>query len=441
VLPADHTYEQALDALSQPLEVTPGGVSRRRFLQGLGAAGVLAASPAFAGRVAAAPGAPPSGPPNLVVFTLGGGNDGLSTLQPSGETLLDWIRPNLLLPRAALLPLADGWGMHPALPNLHAAWGRRELAVVGSVGASGNLSHFDSIAEWFCAGPTPSGGALAGTGFLGRWLDTHDDFADAPLRAVSLTTNVPLLLIGQRTAGCGLSTGSGYMIGDDRSNAVVSDLFNGVEVLGDRAIGDASAHGFVARLGATSVRLAARLGPAYAPPVSTGSAMVDQATVAARFLNDASLGCQVVHCSFGSFDLHVDLPLAQFALLGELDRAVGALFAGLQPDVAARTALLVHSEFGRRTWANPSAGADHGTASYAFVMGPGVDGGRVYGEHLAVDRFDAYGSPPITVRHLDLLGTIMGDWMGADPASLFGTPTSSLGLFRAGARPRHAHDP
>jgi uncharacterized protein (DUF1501 family) len=379
--------------------------------------------------------------PNLVVFTLGGGNDGLSMVMPTGETFLDWIRPSLLVPRPTLLPLGDGWGMHPALPNLHAAWGRGELALVGSVGASGSLSHFDSLAEWFCAGPSATGGAMAGTGYVGRWLDTHDDAADAPLRAVSLTTKVPLLLIGRRTAGCGLSTGGGYMVGGDRSNPVVADLFHSVEVLGDLAAGDTGAHGFMAGLGATAVRLATRLGPVYEPPARTGRSMVDQATVAARFLNDPSLGCQVVHCAFGSFDHHVNLVDPQAGLLAELDLAVGALFAGLLPEVAARTVLLVHSEFGRRTWANANAGADHGTASYALVMGPGVEGGRVIGEHLAVDRFDAHGSPPIVVRHLDLLGTVMGAWMGADPAALFGTATTDLGLFRRGGRPRNAHDP
>jgi uncharacterized protein (DUF1501 family) len=217
---------------------------------------------------------------------------------------------------------------------------------------------------------------------------------------------------------------------------VVEDLYESVEVLGDIAPVGTSAHGFAARLAATSVRLATRLGPLYAPPVNSGHYLVDQATVAARLLNDPSLGCQVVHCSFGSFDHHVNLAAPQASGLGELDQAVGALFATLLPDVAARTVLLVHSEFGRRTWANANAGADHGTASYAFVVGPGVDGGRVYGNHLAVDRFDANGSPPITVRHLDLLGTVMGDWMGADPSSLFGTTTTSLRLFRAGGRPR-----
>jgi uncharacterized protein (DUF1501 family) len=433
-LPIDHEAGDALAALSLPVEATPGGLSRRRFLAGLAATGALGRVGSVPA-VAAARERPTTGPATaggadtrLVVFLLGGGNDGLSAVQPVGPSPLDHLRPGLLSHPASLLPLGDGFGLHPSLGFLHGLWQLGWLSLVGGVGASGDLSHFGSMLDWMTAGPTASGGRLAGTGWVGRWLDEVDDRAEVPLRAVSMTSDVPLLLTGRTTAGVGLPATAGGLVGSDRSNPVVADLYD----LIDRFDGlDHRAGPSMALAGSTAslaTRLATTVGPLYQPPVA-GSTHLSQAVMAARLLNDGELGCRVVLCTFGGFDHHVNLEPVQAGSLAEVDAAAAAFFAALAPDVADRTALLVLSEFGRRPAANGGAGADHGTASYAFLAGAAVRGGLV-GEHVDVARLDIDGNPPTTLSHLDLVGSVLDGWLGGDAAQLLGTRTEDLRLFR-----------
>jgi len=419
-LPFDHDAEAALAALSVPTEATPGGFSRRRFLAGLGAAGVLGtlAGPAALRRASARAAA---GDRNLVVFYLGGGNDGFATVMPTSTSVLDTLRPSLLVPKAKLLDIGGGYGLHPSLPGLHARHQAGQVALVGGVGTYGSLSHFEANGDWMTGGQRP---ADAGTGWVGRWLDGLGAGADNPLRATSFTGQVPRLLVGHQSGGAGLGTTGGSLLGASRKTAVERGLYELVESWG-AAADPATGAGHAADVAGTASSLAAGIGPIYSSPVPTGFA--DQATLAARLLNDPGYGCRSVFCAFGGFDHHADLVNQQAARLTQLDAAITAFFNTLAADVAARTAVLVYSEFGRRAAVNGSAGTDHGTASYSFLLGPTVAGG-LYGEHLDATDLDSHGNPVATVRHLDLIGTVLR-WLGADADGIVGTSTTDLGCF------------
>jgi uncharacterized protein (DUF1501 family) len=421
----DHDAADALGALSVPTEATPGGVSRRRFLTGLGAAGVLgtvAGSSLLRPRAAFGQAADR----NLAVFYLMGGNDGFATVMPTGASPLDQLRPKLLVNKSTLRSIGDGYGLHPSLATLHSRYTADQVAIVGGVGGSGSLSHFDALADWMTGAPGANRGAAANTGWVGRWLDTLGPGLDTPLRAVSFTGQVPQLLVGRTTGGVGLGTARGALLGSSRRNVVETGLFSAID--GWAADADSTtARGHAAAVAATSTELARNLGDVYSPaPPPEGP--VAQATLAARLLNDPSYGCRTVFCNISSFDHHTDLLNAQAKVLAVLDRALAAFFASLAPGVADRTTALVFSEFGRRAAANGSAGTDHGTASYAFLVGPQVNGG-VYGAHLDAAGRDSGGNPPTTVPHLDLVGSVVS-WLGADPSEIVGAPTSPLGIFR-----------
>ena len=216
-------------------------------------------------------------------------------------------------------------------------------------------------------------------------------------------------------------------MGADRSNPIVADLYGMVDAFDLLDYGQHPGLDLAARTASRATRLAARLEATFQPPV-LGDTTLSQATMAARLLNDAEHGCRVALCSFGSFDHHVDLLGDQARSLAQVDDAARALFATLDPGVADRTVLLIHSEFGRRPRANGGGGTDHGTASYSFVVGPSVRGGLI-GSHVALAGLDANGNPPVTLRHVDLIGSVLGGWLGADPAELLGTSTHDLGLF------------
>ncbi|MBT8436147.1 MAG: DUF1501 domain-containing protein, partial [Gammaproteobacteria bacterium] len=50
-----------------------------------------------------------------------------------------------------------------------------------------------------------------------------------------------------------------------------------------------------------------------------------------------------------------------------------------------RITVLVYTEFGRRVAENGSLGTDHGTASLAYLMGGGVNGGQVISDWPGLD--------------------------------------------------------
>lgn len=424
-LPLDHRASDALAALSFPNEATPGGLSRRRFLAGLGAAGALAAIGGPAALRMRSAGA--SSAANLVVLYLAGGNDGFATVMPTGASPLDTLRPSLLVDKASLLGIGGGYGLHPALPTLHSRFTAGDVAVIGGVGASTSLSHFESAAEWMAGAPNPTGGPVAGTGWLGRWLDTLGPSDEQPLRAASVTSQVPLILVGQTTAGTGIGIDATTLLGSVRRNPVESGLFEMIEGWGTSADA-ATGHGHAARIAGYSSSLAQGVGGLYTPALIATDPAVAQATLAGRLLNDPDQGCRVVFCSIGGFDHHADLVDGQAYTLGNLDRALATLYATMTAEVAERTAVLVFSEFGRRPAVNGSKGADHGTASYAFVIGSQVNGG-FYGVHPDPSVRDTNGNPTVPVRHLDLIGSVLGPWLGGDTSAIVGTTTTDLGLF------------
>jgi len=51
----------------------------------------------------------------------------------------------------------------------------------------------------------------------------------------------------------------------------------------------------------------------------------------------------------------------------------------------ARVTVLVYTEFGRRVAENGSVGADHGTASLAYLMGGGINGNQVISDWPGLD--------------------------------------------------------
>lgn len=420
-LPMDHTGEQALDALSVPTELTPGGVSRRKFLTGLGAGAALAtvAGPSLFSSVASAADAPR----NLVVFLMTGGNDGFSTLIPTGANPLDALRPLAMQWNKGTFPMAGGYGFNRNLPALSQRYNAGQVAVVGGVGCSPSMSHFDAMDEWLCGS---NRAADAGSGWIGRWLDTLGPNPDTPLLATSLTGQVPQLHIGRTTAGAGLNYSASSLFGSVRRNATEYKLFQIIEDWRNGA-DPTTAWGQAALAAGNASELAGSLTTLFTPSPSQ-LASVAQGAIAARLLNNANYGCRTVFCSLGGFDVHADLVNGQTANLAEVDKAVDALFDNLQPAVAARTAALVFSEFGRRAAVNGSNGVDHGTANYAFLVGPPVKGG-MYGSHLNAGALDSNGNVATPIRHFDLIGTTL-KWLGADADAIIGTTSTNLGVFR-----------
>ena len=90
----------------------------------------------------------------------------------------------------------------------------------------------------------------------------------------------------------------------------------------------------------------------------------------------------------GGWDTHVNEGGAQGALannLGNLGNGLAAFAQELGPEWK-NTVVVVVSEFGRTFRENGNRGTDHGHGSVYWVLGGGIDGGRVAGEQIKVQE-------------------------------------------------------
>jgi uncharacterized protein (DUF1501 family) len=160
-------------------------MKRRHFLQGcLGGVGLsLAGTPAAWAQQA----------PNtrLLLVLLRGGMDGLCAVPPLQDSNYTRIRPNTAVTNA--MPLAQGFGLHPALPSMHGLWQAGQLAVVHNTGFKyTGRSHFEGqdIMQSGVLKPYASG-----TGWVGRAMEAVESDA-----GVSISIPMPLILRGNPNA-------------------------------------------------------------------------------------------------------------------------------------------------------------------------------------------------------------------------------------------------
>jgi uncharacterized protein (DUF1501 family) len=89
----------------------------------------------------------------------------------------------------------------------------------------------------------------------------------------------------------------------------------------------------------------------------------------------------------GGWDTHVNQGAATGYLadrLGELGRGLAGFSEEIGPQMWRDTVVVVISEFGRTFRENGDRGTDHGHGSVYWVMGGGINGGRMAGEQVQV---------------------------------------------------------
>ena len=414
-------YEDIQALLSRPAESVPGQVSRRLFLQGaLASAGSLWLLPSVFDGIAAA--ATPVGPNDgiLVVIQLGGGNDGLNFVPPRNDATYRALRGDLAITDA--LPLNSAYGFHPALTKLKARYDQGKVAVIQSVGQTGDdHSHFSSTATWMAGTATSS----RASGWLGRWLDGVPESAEG-LRAVTIGSSIPLHLAGQQSVVTALDVGGG-LFGSDVSNPAYVAAYDTITSFADGSTGKGQWGDELARAGAQSIALAGELDPLFTPPIA-GTDLAAQLTLVARLIN-ADLGIRVLNTAFGSFDTHAGQLAQQQSLLAELDRAIATFYATLDPAWARRVTIMTFSEFGRRAGGNGSKGTDHGNASTMLVIGDNVHGG-FHGQPPNLKDLTSRGDPKTHVDFRSVYASVLAGWLDADPVEIMGGAYEDLHLFR-----------
>ena len=385
-------------------ELWRGGFTRRRFLAGVGAAGVAALGSQLATARASFGQA---GAGTLVVVFLRGGMDGLAALVPATDPHLAAARPDIHVPEGALLPLDRGFGLHPALAPLHELWKRNQFTAVPAVSTPDiSRSHFQA------QDCLERGGSSTGTaeGWLDRVLDLMGP--GTTFRALSAGATVNRALAGDQPAlalhsveAFKLHAGDAALRG--RTVEALSTLYTGLE------------HPLAADVAATmegldvaAVMSASGYESASAYP--EGEFAEHMAEVAR--LVKADVGLRVACVDVGGWDMHTGIGRVDDGSMTKALTSLGETLGAFATDLGGaidRVNVVVMTEFGRRVEQNANGGTDHGHGAAVLLLGGGLAGGTVHGAWagLAPDQLDQ-GDVPGWNDYRDVLAEVITARLG-----------------------------
>lgn len=419
---ADPEIRDAYRRLHAPMN--PNLLERRTFLQGLLAAGSLAAlgGSALVGRADA--GAPLANDERILILLFqSGGNDGLNTLIPQEDGRYHDRRGSLAISGSGTHAVGDNLYLHPNLSRLKNRYDNGKVAIVKGVGEpSDDRSHFVSTARWMAGTAAP---APWFTGWLGRYLDAKgsDELAGVGIGE----RGVPLQL--QRAAGDTIALPSwtnglfGSDYGENNSNRALYDAMLGINAA---TLGRGPRAAQIAETSAGAIETADELGAIFSPEIDEADSLLRDAIVAARLIN-LDVGARVLTLSMGGYDHHADQRPEHDDFMSSMDRAIDHIFDNIKPKFRDRVVLMTFSEFGRRVDEN-GGGTDHGTANCLFVVGDNVNGGH-YGEQPSLGNLDDRGDLKHKVDFRSVYATVLEEWLGADSQEILGANYETLGFL------------
>ncbi|MBX9695761.1 MAG: DUF1501 domain-containing protein [Cyanobacteria bacterium] len=375
-------------------------MNRRDFLKTGALLSLSALTPEFLGWAYAPVGATSSQNQKLIVIFLRGAVDGLNVLVPYGDPAYYSVRKSISIHPAGqtdgVLDLDGHFGLHPALAPLMSSWKDRSLAFVCCAGSPDpTRSHFD--AQDYMESGMP-GVKVVSSGWMNRLLKELPD-TKSPLRAVNIGTAIPRILQGNskvtsyapQVASMRKSVIDMPMAADafsrmyeGRGDELEAAFFDGVEshetIKSKLAEGGSSPENEMskemeeANKGAPSARRFRGFGK------QVGKLLCDDPKIQVAFL------------ALGGWDTHVN----QGAAKGQLANQLSILGEGLS-DLAKglgkqykNTTIVVMSEFGRTVKENGNGGTDHGHGNLMWLMGGGINGGKVHGRWSGLRQRDLF---------------------------------------------------
>ena len=386
-------------------------ISRRDFLKLAGSFAVAPALPAWMPRMAFAPqGVEPAGDILVVVFQRGG-MDGISAVIPHGDPHYYENRSALAIPEPedgsdkTGIDLDGFFGLHPSLRPLKDLWDEKTLALVHAVGSPDPThSHFDAM-DYMERG-TPGEKSIP-TGWIGRHLQTAPWQNESPFRAIGMGGVMQAALRGPIPVTTLKSISDFHLQGDvsqlTEIRARLESLYNLGSTLDADAVETFNAVNILDKIDVNNYTPSG--GAAY-PETEFGMAMKQVAQIA-----KAEIGLEVACVDIGGWDTHNQ----QGQLEGELPTLLNEFSSGLASlyhdlgDRAKRVTIVTMSEFGRRVKENASDGTDHGHGNCMFVLGGGVNGGKVYGQWPGLAPENLYEGIDlnITTDYRDVLGEVV----------------------------------
>ncbi len=400
-------------------------ITRRSFIKG---AAIVAASSSFAPSFLArtAYKALAGGNNQLVVIQLSGGNDGINTVVPYATQQYAESRLTLGIAKDQVLAIDGSVGLHPNLKALKALYDQKNLAIVQGVGyPNPNRSHFQSMQIWQTASPDNS----MQTGWLGRYDEAN--LQGQRLGALNFGEQLPRTFWTEHTVVPSIGSLNNYQfLTDPKAPDDKQAQIDAINRIFSNPIGRDAAD-FFRQAATDAFQTATELKSAVAGTKSTAqyptTPLGRQLQLVGQLIG-SKLGTRIYYVSMGGFDTHSGEKNTHDRLMQQLNDAVDAFTKDLQAQGAfGNTLLMTFSEFGRRVKENGSAGTDHGTAEPMFLLGGGVQGG-LYGSYPDMGDLDS-GDLKFTTDFRSVYGTVVADWLGADPGPVIGGAFPKLGLF------------
>lgn len=411
----------------------------------------------------------------LVCVFLYGGNDGMNMVVPNDASRYGQyaaVRQGLALPVNSLLSLGGtGFGLHPAMSALSAAWNNGHMAPVFNVGPLAHplsksayrqpresgavipdnlFSHSDQQNLWEAA----SASVLTRTGWGGR-------------AAAALGTNLPVVSVGGN-GRFGLSATDVPLVlpepggvfglqGLDGNWAPTAARRATVRAVNEGSRGNVLLDQYAAQQRA-AFAMADLLGPLVRvrPGDPTAVAAIDAAfapitsgnrvntpigrqlyQVAKLVHGNATLGGnrQIFFASQGGYDTHGDQVVNNRPLEGQHARLLQTLADAMACFHNAMVAigmgdavtLFTQSDFGRTFRPNNSLGTDHAWGNHQLVLGGAVQGGQTYGifpslqlggaDDVGQNSWELHGRW-IPTTSVDQYAATLLRWLGAGEAQL-----------------------
>jgi uncharacterized protein (DUF1501 family) len=361
----------------------------------------------IAGRVWAAP----TTEARLLVVFLRGAYDAANVVVPISSDFYYQSRPTLGIARPdvgnpnSALPLNSEWGLHPALrDSLYPLWEKREIAFIPFAGTSEDLtrSHFETQ-DAIELGQTVDGSRDYRSGFMSR-LAAELNRA----KPISFTDQLPLIFRGKsQVPNTGINNVGKPGI-DSRQAQLIRDMY------AQSSLSTSVTEGFRVRddiYRSVSEEMTAANRGAVSPRGFELSARRIGRLMREQF----NLGFVDV----GGWDTHVNQGAATgylAARLGELGRGLAGFSEEIGPAAWRDTVMVVISEFGRTFRENGDRGTDHGHGSVYWVLGGGINGGRIVGEQIKVQQASLFQNRdyPVLIDYRAMFAGLFARMYGLD---------------------------
>ena len=372
---------------------------------------VAAAPLTVAGRVWAAP----STDARLLVVFLRGAYDAANVVVPVSSDFYYASRPSLAIakpdignPNAALTLNAD-WALHPALrDSIYPLWSKREIAFVPFAGPSDDLSrsHFETQ-DTIELGQAVGGSRDYRSGFMSRLAAEL-----TRVKPIAFTDQLPLTFRGKdQIPNIGLNAVGKPGI-DDRQAKLIKQMYQHSD------LASAVEEGFKVRDDVYR-SISEEMTAANRGAVSPRGFELSARRIGRLMREQYNLGFVDV----GGWDTHVNQGAANGYLadrLGELGRALAGFAEELGPEAWRDTVVVTISEFGRTFRENGDRGTDHGHGSVYWVLGGGINGGRILGEQVKVEQAKLFQNRdyPVMTDYRSFFAGLFQRMYGLSPPSI-----------------------